>query len=1341
MTVRGLIAVLFGTVLVMHPVAAQRTIEIPEEHIKALPGIEQMPVPQFDFDLSSPEGLFGSLEQLLSTDWTGTLPEVVIRETLGGLPFRAQAPVVWEMRATGSWNETLSGGGTLNVLDQTVTGAAQGSQFHAQLETDSRDWPLQLFAFVPGAAPEVVRVEFSGTGDGRPGGGTGIGAIANHLFERQRVLGHATPQGMTARGFDETIDADFAGDYLYTEVQGGRIRVDRAGNGYRIRFSATVREFRRNGHQPTGQTARLSGWICEAAAYAKDPDACAFEELEIIDYTPPTLRANVNPEHPAVTVSFNTPVDIASLAENFVLYTVDADGQPMEVAGEWRTSPRPGAWREAAAERVGRFVQMAQVAQMAPQSDRAVCSERNRTGLALHTSPNFDHYDDPREYAFHPDQPLRSGTRYEAILLGGEDGVRALDGDSFLEQGHRWVFNTLLQMAAQPPVDQDHPLRLRVFQTVRDPALVTDKPALTRLTPDWQPHDDIAADWQAESFEFELVLSEYHPRVVAQGGTLARVNRFARLEPQDAFTAEDRRHARNTVNFFGWLPQHDSADRLEVVACPNDPFPHAMPAAEIRQSHRIEIWDHDPGDLDFYYVIAEVGVWSSALEQWLRKLFELTRAPVEGSQATTHGLLALAIDLITRETDLSEISLETFAEMGGASQDAFLEPFQEIIDLLSKKATIEGGLSDADRVAIEQTLRLTEYYATQFLPYRSATGHALGGTVGSFGLYVSSQLDLGAFYSERFGGSAVGSAVTPDDFRELVRIGAYVRWLQRLVRDHIGPDDFVVIVLPGGFLEQWRHGVSMDGLQELDVSGFLYKGLLDYRSRAVAMVIFDDQNYPPDTLATGLVHEFGHSLLLQHSPPMADPLIIRNPRIDGFRLASSGLHGWNKSYEEGNAEHPVVLRSLMWPDLQPSPKVWLSPEEYAQAQRDIERGIGPRSAGPGDPATRLAQVRSPDSGSASSIFSEGRIPASTRHAAETGASGGQAVIGDGRLMRTAWQRQSPIRLAQAPDPARAGDSGSLPVDQLIVTGMIAPEGGGAWVDLLRTRTAPRLVDSEGAYRAELLDAQGRILRSAAFDPDTRAPHPFIAPRLGGSGPDNPLFWPEFRVALDPHRDAVALRIRKGTEELALIETAGGIPSLSIETQGPVAIGPEDSTIRWTAEADGRVLFDVEYSPNGGARWRPLATYHPHPTITLNAGDLAPGPRPLLRITAQSGLHAVRQELPVVLNRAPEPVSVFLPDPESALNGVPPTLRFETDLRLDELENHLSLLGEAGEALVVDFVHMPAQRSVSLMPLHPLAPGATYTLRLAAGLRDAFGNRLHETIAWNFDTAEALPHDP
>ncbi len=1258
MTVRGLIAVLFGTVLVMHPVAAQRTIEIPEEHIKALPGIEQIPVPQFDFDLSSPEGLFGSLEQLLSTDWTGTLPEVVIRETLGGLPFRAQAPVVWEMRATGSWNETLSGGGTLNVLDQTVTGAAQGSQFHAQLETDSRDWPLQLFAFVPEAAPEVVRVEFSGTGDGRPGGGTGIGAIANHLFERQRVLGHATPQGMTARGFDETTDADFAGDYLYTEVQGGRIRVDRAGNGYRIRFSATVREFRRNGHQPTGQTARLSGWICEAAAYAKDPDACAFEELEIIDYTPPTLRANVNPEHPAVTVSFNTPVDIASLAENFVLYTVDADGQPMEVAGEWRTSPRPGAWREAAAERVGRFVQMAQVAQMAPQSDRAVCSERNRTGLALHTSPNFDHYDDPREYAFHPDQPLRSGTRYEAILLGGEDGVRALDGDSFLEQGHRWVFNTLLQMAAQPPVDQDHPLRLRVFQTVRDPALVTDKPALTRLTPDWQPHDDIAADWQAESFEFELVLSERHPRVVAQGGTLARVNRFARLEPQNAFTDEDRRHARHTVNFFGWLPQQDSADRLEIVACPNDPFPHAMPAAEIRQSHPIEIWDHDPGDLDFYYVIAEVGVW---------------------------------------------------AEDG-------------------------GSLPEADREAIMETLRLTEEYTPQFLPYRAATAHAIGPTTGSYELFRSLLRDPFAGVRALQNAFKEREDMNEVDAPELIRLGAYLRWLQREKQDHIGPEDILVIVVPDGFLAEGRLGIAMSALH-----GSPYSGLSDYRARAVAMSIQADPVQLPDNLATALVHEFGHTLSLLHSPPESQAVLVRNPRIDGFRLASSGLHGWNKSYEEGNAEDPVVLRSLMWPDVEPSRSVWLSPEEYAQVQLDMERGFRPRSAKPDDPPTRVAQKRIPGPANGSSVLAD-RVISASMHDAEAEALGGEAVHGDSRLMRTAWPRQSPMRLAQASEPVRADDgSRAPPADRLIVTGMIVPEGG-AWVDMLRTRTAPRSMDG-GAYRAELLNAEGQVLRSAAFDPNTRAPHPFIAPRLGGSGPDNPLFWPEFRVALDPHRDAVALRIRKGTEELALIEMAGTIPSLSIETQGPVAIGPEDSTIRWTAEADGRVLFDVEYSPNGGARWRPLATYHPHPTITLNAGDLAPGPRPLLRITAQSGLHAVRQELPVVLNRAPEPVSVFLPDPKSALNGVPPTLRFETELRLDELENHLALVDAAGEALVVDFVHMPAQRSVSLMPLDPLAPGATYTLRLAAGLSDDFGNRLHETIAWNFDTAEALPHDP
>jgi hypothetical protein len=245
---------LIAAALAAGPAAAQQTIEIPREQIEALPDLT---VPEFEIDLSSPEGLIRSMEEISRTDWTGTLPEAITEMILGAAPFVAHASVVWEMQVSGSWNETVAGTGALNVLDQTALGVAPGRQFHAVLDTDARDWPFHLFSFVPDTAPAIAWTHFSGPSDGHAGGGTGFSQIANHMFQFDRLLGYATPQGMEATGFAGTTDADFTGDYLYTEVQGGRIRVDSSGNAYRMSFSATVLEFHSEDRSPTGRSASL----------------------------------------------------------------------------------------------------------------------------------------------------------------------------------------------------------------------------------------------------------------------------------------------------------------------------------------------------------------------------------------------------------------------------------------------------------------------------------------------------------------------------------------------------------------------------------------------------------------------------------------------------------------------------------------------------------------------------------------------------------------------------------------------------------------------------------------------------------------------------------------------------------------------------------------------------------------------------------------------------------------------------------------------------------------------------------------------------------------------------
>ncbi len=549
---------LLAAALVTGPVTAQQTIEIPPEQIEALPDLSDLPVPEVRPDLSSIEGFIRSMEDIARTDWTGTLPEAITEMILGASPVEAHAGIVWEMRVAGSWNETVRGTGALNVLNQTALGAARGRQIHAVLDTDARDWPFHLFAFVPDDAPAVARLAFAGAGEGHAGGGTGFSPIANHMFDFDRLLGHATPEGMRARGFSELTDADITDDYLYTEVQGGRIRVDRSGNAYRISFSATVQEFHSDGRRPTGRVANLRGWVCEAAAYEVNPESCLYDGLELVAWTPEHLRENVHFDAPEITFTFSDPVTRESLADAVRVTTRAPDAREIELPGRIEVL-------------------------------------------------------DETHYAFRPDERLRDGTVYEITVQGGPDGVQARDSDDYLADNLRWRFSTQVDHFA--PAHVDHPpFRLHAYQTVRDAPLVMGKPALMRAYLDWRFHEDIHRDWQVTSYPARITTNQAIVNLRAQFDRAPDEEGAIRIVHPDLFDDAARRHALHTVNMFGWVPEWTGpVTEVEFELTPHDPWPAVHPHAGIAQEVRFDNWPVRARWLFVHYAFLELFSWADGV--------------------------------------------------------------------------------------------------------------------------------------------------------------------------------------------------------------------------------------------------------------------------------------------------------------------------------------------------------------------------------------------------------------------------------------------------------------------------------------------------------------------------------------------------------------------------------------------------------------------------------------------------------------------------------------------------------------------------------------------------------
>ncbi len=533
------------------PAPAQRTLHVPQEQIDALPDVT---MPEFDIDLGSPEGILRSMESIAGADWIGTLPEAIAEAIIGTPLLQAQAPVVWETRATGAWSLTQSGTGTVSVIDLGAMGGA-GSQVHALLHSPDRDWPLSVAAQVSALDEAVARLRFSGTGEGAAVGGTGIGAATNHLFQPRRRVGHATDEGMRSPEFLPMLP-----DFLYTQVEGGRVQVDARDGRIRMAFEARVVEYDRRSSAPTGRSARLTGWLCETALHGVDPDGCAIpdEELELLAVTPENLRENVNYRTPGIGLTFSEPVDTDSLRAAFRLFTWSPDLTRMEIAG--RFEPRGEA-----------------------------------------------------QYAFLPDTELPDGAILEAELAGGADGVRSRDGEAHLKDGLRWRFSTMIASVATR-AEGAQLSGLDAYQTLRNAPLVMGKPSLLRLAPRWTGNPGVHPDWQVQSFAATLAGNAQPVRLAGQFDTAPGAEGEIRIHQHEIFSDAQRTRVEDTVNLFGWVPQWEGPDSAVVLTItPHDPWPEPLEDAVWTVEGSFANWPVEPSRLTIRYAYFEAGAWADGV--------------------------------------------------------------------------------------------------------------------------------------------------------------------------------------------------------------------------------------------------------------------------------------------------------------------------------------------------------------------------------------------------------------------------------------------------------------------------------------------------------------------------------------------------------------------------------------------------------------------------------------------------------------------------------------------------------------------------------------------------------
>jgi hypothetical protein len=208
--------------------------------------------------------------------------------------------------------------------------------------------------------------------------------------------------------------------------------------------------------------------------------------------------------------------------------------------------------------------------------------------------------------------------------------------------------------------------------------------------------------------------------------------------------------------------------------------------------------------------------------------------------------------------------------------------------------------------------------------------------------------------------------------------------------------------------------------------------------------------------------------------------------------------------------------------------------------------------------------------------------------------------------------------------------------------------------------------------------------------------------------------------------------------------SGAAPTL--EASAATDAGAGTRTLQWSvADPDGDdVRVDVFLRADGEGPWHGVATGTTKTTLRFGAEQVLPGGRLAARLVASDGFNTTATEVDLGPG-APLAVLAVTPDRDaqdvSVVTDVVVQLSalLATSGRTAALEaDRIRLVDADGTAVLADVEYQPTSRTIVLVPVGSLQPGARYTVTVAAGLEDSQGGRLPSDVAWSFVTAPSPP---
>lgn len=323
--------------------------------------------------------------------------------------------------------------------------------------------------------------------------------------------------------------------------------------------------------------------------------------FEVRSHRPARGKRNVDWERPGIQVTFNRPVDKASVRSGAVTLSYRDD--------QWRMQEVPVDLQLVAGRRV----------ELTPQ------------------------------------KPLKDGVRYRITVENGQDGVRSAQGES-LGSDYIWDMYTTVDLGddedmprLRAPLESEEGVEPHVFQTSRDAPLVTNKPTLTRVYAKWERRGDVARRWQVTKFPAKVRVKG---KANTGDGLLYPEKDEVLIRRPDRYTEDEILRAENSVNLFNWRPKAHETGSLTVEVEPSG------------QCHTQRVFESDPlqldytGDsptLDIDYYFVRTGDWAGdALESeksWVKPvghtvaqtgaMFATQNFPVRQTNARYRGTISV----------------------------------------------------------------------------------------------------------------------------------------------------------------------------------------------------------------------------------------------------------------------------------------------------------------------------------------------------------------------------------------------------------------------------------------------------------------------------------------------------------------------------------------------------------------------------------------------------------------------------------------------------------------------------------------------------------------------------